>query len=182
MNFIKTILHSKDADRTVSIQKDRRIPEGDPRMQNFVHIIRWQGRIILVFLAIVIFLIIWQARGLPLAFPKHEIQTVAYSPPVDPKAILYNMFVYADSKVVPDNATIQTRDISILGQIYDFDTVMEKWPDVAMLINGASVPLSKAGNCFAQYQLKPGENTFYTSVVIDGTELGKKQMRIYYRP
>jgi hypothetical protein len=182
MNFIKAILHSKDADRTVSVQADKQIPEGDPRMQNFVHIIRWQGRIILVFLAIVTLMVIWQARGLPFPWPKHEIQTVAYSPPVDPKAIIYNMFAYADSKVVQDNATIQTRDISILGQIYDFDTVKEKWPDVTMLINGASVPLSKAGNCLAQYQLKPGENIFYTSVVIDGTELGKKQMRINYQP
>jgi len=182
MDFFKAIVHDKDGDRTVIVKADKPIPKGDPRMLSFVHIIRWQGRIILVFLAALAFLVIWQARGLPFPWPKHEIQTVAFSPPVENESVQYNMFAYADSRLIPDDSTTDSRYIDIMGQIYDFAGLKEEWPDIAMLINGAAAPLTEAGNCLTHHQLKPGENIFYASVVIDGTELGRKQMRIYYRP
>lgn len=182
MNFTKTKPRSKTAENGVDLQTAKTTTEVEPRMRGFVRIIRWQSRIILLFLVMVALLVLWQASGMPLNWPKHDVQTVAFYPPVNEDSVQYKIFAYAGTELVPDNTTTDKENITLMGQIFDYATIKEKWPDVAMLINGAAIPMSSAGNCLAHYKLKPGDNTFDTTVILDGTELGRKQTRIRYKP
>ncbi|MBU2566320.1 hypothetical protein KKG46_02040 [Patescibacteria group bacterium] len=149
----------------------------NPKIAGLVNIIHWQGRIIaLLVLALIISL---ASRYVHFEFPSQK--NVAYIPEFNQNDIQYYFNVYQNDKILSHGTNTLDPKVTILGQIYDSETVMEKWPDFTIFVNNAVIPITKRNGSFqVELNLKKGLNIIEVAYRVNGQEYDRRQTVINY--
>lgn len=148
----------------------------DSRLASLIKIIKWQGRVIVLLIAVVVLVSMVKVEDIKL--PSQE--AVLVPPPITEANLQYNTFAYQNTKLVNHGDTIQDPLIEIIGQVYEYKEVKQKWPELIFVLNNASVPLSDSGNYLVDLTLKPGPNIIETSLQINGKDYNRQQFVISY--
>lgn len=148
----------------------------DSRLTSLIKIIKWQGRVIVILIAVVVLVSMVKVEDIKL--PSQE--AVLAPPPITKANLQYNAFAYQNTKLINHGDVVKDPVIEIIGQVYEYKEVKQKWPELIFVLNSASVPLSDTGNYLVNLNLKPGPNIIETSLQINGKDYNRQQIVISY--
>jgi len=153
----------------------------DPRINSLMRIVRWQGRFIVLLVLALSVAIAIPALNIEIEIPSQEpLQT---APPLEIKDIDYNAITFQNGQQLKHGTTVNDPGITIFGQLYDGQQVMQKWPNTVFLVNNASVPITGTNSQFKiDLNLTPGPNIIETAVRVNGTLYNRRQSVINYEP
>lgn len=185
LNKIKNAIKSNkilaDKAHNVDNNQNNRLHHDDPRINALIKTVHWQGGAI-VFLVILLVISI-TANILKVDFKLPNQTPLHTPPPLNLSDVDYNSIIYAAGKTVNHGDTVNSREITIIGKIYEGNRVYEKWPELNFLINNANVPITGPNHQYKiNLNLKPGPNVIETAVRIDGVLYNRKQKVINYVP
>jgi len=154
--------------------------ETDQHLQDkLIKIIKWQGRgvVFLFILAVVAFFICPKDIKLP------NQEALKSSPEITADKVQYKFSIFQDKNRIKNNQKIVKRpNIQIIGQIYDYGQVYNKFKDFKFIFNGAEVALdSQSGYYRINYTLKKGNNTLETYYIINQQEYNHQQVILNYQ-
>jgi len=150
--------------------------EVDPRFFSLIKFIRWQGRIVV--LLVVTMVVLFFVKINDIKWPTQK--PVATAPPITEQSLQYNFFAYQNNQPVKQGDTVNDPELMLMGQVYNFREVIQKWPDLALTVNGAAVSLSEYGTCNVNFSLKPGSNVIETGLRANGQDYERKQIVITF--
>ncbi|MDF1497485.1 MAG: hypothetical protein P1P90_05510 [Patescibacteria group bacterium] len=153
----------------------------DPRINSLMRIVRWQGRFIVLLILALSVAIAIPALNIEIEIPNQEpLQT---APPLEIKDIDYNAIIFQNGQQLNHGSTVNKSGITIFGQLYDGNEVMQKWPNTIFLVNNASVPITGPNSQFKiDINLTRGSNIIETAVRINGILYNRQQKVINYEP
>lgn len=143
---------------------------------SFIRIVKWQGRLI-VLLAVALGVTAY-VKASNIALPKQDAVTTP--PPITTDSLQYNTFAYSGNRVLKQGDTVSSSKLMVMGQIYDYNEVKQKWPELALTLNGASLPVTENGSYSVNLNLRPGDNTIETALSVNGQTYEVKQIDINY--
>jgi hypothetical protein len=153
----------------------------DPRIDSLIRIVRWQGRILVILIFALVISIGVQVLDINIQLPNQE--ALQSAPPIELEKIEYNSLTYQNDQQIHNGETVNSPEIVILGQILEGKQVMKEWPDIQMLINNASVPITGQNYQYKiTLNLHPGPNVIETSLRLNGVLYNRRQRVIYYEP
>ena len=149
----------------------------NPKIAGLVNIIHWQGRIIA--LLVLLLMISIASRYIHFEFPSQ--QATEYIPEFQQNDIQFYFNVYQDDKILTHGSDTTNPKVTILGQIYDAETVLQKWPDFQVFVNNAVIPITKRNGAFqVELNLKEGTNIIEVAYRVNGKEYERRQVVVNY--
>ncbi len=149
----------------------------DPTISYFKRIVIMQGDFLVLLTAALIIFVYVTVKDVKI--PNQTALNLP--PPFEVSSVQLTNSIYQNGKLLHSGDVVTNPQITILGQIMDFDKIQSQWPNYAVMINGNEAKSNASGAYQQDLTLNNGANVIEISVRLDGKYYDSQQTVINYQ-